>query len=41
MNGLVVPFIGLEGLKANKRATGRAQDHLDVLVLEGEVDDLR
>ena len=26
LDGLEVPFIGLEGLKANKRASDRAQD---------------
>ena len=35
LDGLEVPFIGLEGLKANKRASGRAQDVVDVQVLEG------
>lgn len=34
LDGLQVPFIGLEGLKANKRATGRAQDVVDVQSLE-------
>ena len=34
LDGLRVPFIGLEGLKANKRATGRAQDLVDVRSLE-------
>lgn len=33
-DGLVVPFIGLEGLKANKRAVGRLQDLADVEALE-------
>lgn len=35
LDGLRVPFIGIEGLKANKRATGRAQDLVDVRSLEG------
>ena len=35
LDGLEVPFIGLEGLKANKRASGRAQDVVDVQVLDG------
>lgn len=35
LDGLEVPFIGLEGLKANKRASGRAQDLVDVQVLDG------
>jgi hypothetical protein len=35
LDGLEVAFIGLEGLKANKRAAGRAQDAVDVKVLEG------
>lgn len=35
MEGVRVPFIGLEGLKANKRASGRPQDLLDVDVLDG------
>lgn len=34
LDGLDVPFIGLEGLKANKRAAGRAQDLLDVQTLQ-------
>lgn len=34
LDGLSVPFIGLEGLKANKRASGRAQDLVDVASLE-------
>lgn len=34
LDGLRVPFIGLEGLKTNKRATGRAQDLVDVRSLE-------
>ena len=41
MDGLTVPFIGLEGLKANKRASGRAQDTVDVEILEGGGGDLR
>ena len=41
MEGLTVPFIGLEGLKANKRASGRPQDTVDVEILEGLTDDLR
>ncbi len=35
MDGVRVPFIGLEGLKANKRASGRPQDMVDVAILEG------
>ena len=35
LDGLEVPFIGLEGLKANKLASGRAQDVVDVQVLDG------
>ena len=35
LDGLRVPFTGIEGLKANKRATGRAQDLVDVRSLEG------
>ncbi|MFM9136496.1 MAG: hypothetical protein ACKOT0_13880 [bacterium] len=31
---LRVPFIGLEGLKANKRATGRPQDLVDIEALD-------
>ena len=34
MDGLSVPFIGLEGLKANKRATARPQDLVDLDALE-------
>lgn len=34
LDGLQVPFIGLEGLKTNKRATGRAQDIVDLNSLE-------
>ncbi len=34
LEGLKVPFIGLEGLKANKRATARPQDLVDVEALE-------
>lgn len=41
MDGLLVPFIGLEGLKANKRASGRPQDMVDVEILEGGDDSLR
>jgi len=41
MEGFTVPFIGLEGLKANKRASGRPQDTVDVEILEGLTDDLR
>jgi hypothetical protein len=41
MEGLTVPFNGLEGLKANKRASGRPQDTVDVEILEGLTDDLR
>ena len=36
VDGLSVPFIGLEGLKANKRAAGRPQDLVDVRSLERE-----
>jgi hypothetical protein len=38
MSGLPVPFIGVEGLRANKRATGRPQDLVDIQSLE-RVDD--
>lgn len=41
MDGVLVPFIGLEGLKANKRASGRPQDIVDVAILEGPQGDLR
>lgn len=41
MDGVLVPFIGLEGLKANKKASGRPQDIIDVAILEGRQDDLR
>lgn len=41
MDGVLVPFIGLEGLKANKRASGRPQDMVDVEILEGGDDSLR
>lgn len=34
LDGLIVPFIGLEGLKANKRAVGRLQDLADLEALE-------
>lgn len=34
LEGLIVPFIGLEGLKANKRAVGRLQDLADLEALE-------
>ena len=34
IDALSVPFIGLEGLKANKRATGRPQDLVDLDALE-------
>ena len=34
MEGGAVPFIGLDGLKANKRATGRPQDLVDLHTLE-------
>jgi predicted nucleotidyltransferase len=34
IDGLSVPFIGREGLIANKRAAGRPQDLLDVAELE-------
>ena len=33
LDGLIVPFIGLEGLKANKRAVGRLQDLADLEAL--------
>lgn len=35
MDGLDVPFIGLEGLKQNKRSSGRPQDLVDIQILEG------
>ena len=35
MDGLTVPFIGLEGLKQNKRSSGRPQDLVDIEILEG------
>lgn len=41
MDGIAVPFIGLEGLKANKMASGRPQDLIDVAILEGGRGDLR
>ena len=41
MDGTQVPFIGLEGLKANKKASGRAQDLVDVAILEGNGESLR
>ena len=41
MGDMRVPFIGLEGLKANKKASGRAQDMVDVAILEGDDDSLR
>lgn len=34
VDGLAVPFIGLVGLKANKRAVGRTQDLADIEALE-------
>jgi hypothetical protein len=34
LDGIVVPFIGVEGLIANKRATARPQDLVDVQSLE-------
>ena len=34
LGGVRVPFIGLEGLRANKRATGRPQDLVDIQSLE-------
>jgi hypothetical protein len=34
VDGLLVPFIGLEGLKTNKRAVGRTQDLADIEALE-------
>lgn len=36
LDGVVAPFIGLEGLKANKRASGRPQDLVDLASLEDE-----
>jgi hypothetical protein len=36
LDGIQVPFIGLDGLKANKRATGRSQDLVDLETLESE-----
>lgn len=36
LDGVQVPFIGLDGLKANKRATGRSQDLVDLETLESE-----
>ena len=41
MDEMSVPFIGLEGLKANKKASGRPQDMIDVAILEGGRGDLR
>ena len=41
MDEMAVPFIGLEGLKANKKASGRPQDLIDVAILEGGRGDLR
>ncbi len=41
MDGLTVPFIGLEGLKTNKRASARLQDKVDVEILEGGEQGLR
>lgn len=35
VDGVPITFIGVEGLKANKRATGRAQDIADLEALEG------
>lgn len=35
MEGTCVPFIGLEGLRANKRASGRPQDLVDLDILNG------
>lgn len=35
MDVLTVPFIGLEGLKQNKRSSGRPQDLVDIEILEG------
>lgn len=34
LGGITVPFIGIEGLKANKRAVGRLQDLADLEALE-------
>lgn len=34
VDGLTVPFIGVEGLKANKRAVGRQQDLADIEALD-------
>ena len=36
LDGIQVPFIGLEGLKTNKRSTGRPQDLVDLETLESE-----
>lgn len=36
LDGVQVPFIGLEGLKTNKRSTGRSQDLVDLETLETE-----
>ena len=41
MDGLDVPFIGLEGLKQNKRSSGRPQDIVDIQILEGRSEPLR
>ena len=41
MGGLDVPFIGLEGLKQNKRSSGRPQDLVDIQILEGRDKPLR
>jgi hypothetical protein len=41
MDGLHVPFIGLEGLKQNKRSSGRPQDIVDIQILEGRSEPLR
>ena len=41
MDDLTVPFIGLEGLVANKRASGRPQDLVDVEILGDGLDPLR
>ena len=35
LDGIVVPFIGVDGLIANKSAAGRAQDLADIESLRG------
>ncbi len=37
LDGLVVPFIGLAGLIANKRASARPQDLVDLQLLEADI----